>query len=190
MATSNYGFPCILNNISYNRNHVKKALVLSDVPPKDMLALLKCWGVRPKPAYLLVDIYGGHVLQISQAICELYDEQEKTKIGSSFISGLRGQLIRCIAESKVLKIEKEVKKGLSTLMETGFNPCEFISPVSDLFTKCNVAGFIEEDAKIPGLSSSFQYQLPGLVPSTQMIRVVFALSYKKLFSADENDLTR
>jgi hypothetical protein len=84
---------------------VKKAFVLNDI--------------SPKLAYLLVDIYGGHVLQISRAIRELNNKQENTKIGSSFISLLRSQLIMWTAESKILKIEK-VEVGLVTLMETGF----------------------------------------------------------------------
>eukprot|EP01038_Epipyxis_sp_PR26KG_P006413 gene6413-8829_t len=182
MATSDYGFPFTLSNIGYNRNHVKQSLVLSDVSPRDTLALLTRWGVRPKLAYLLVDMYGGHILQISRALNDLCNEQENANIYSSFINGLDDQLVTCIAESKKMNIENDVKLALEALMRTGFYPCEFNNPAADLITKCNVGGFIGRNAKIPGLSRKLQCGRSGVVPSTQMIRIVFALCYNEFFS--------
>ena len=46
--------------------------------------------------------------------------------------------------------------------------------------KCNIAGIVEENAEIPGLSSRLQRGSPGLVPTTQMIRIVFALCYDEI----------
>eukprot|EP01038_Epipyxis_sp_PR26KG_P009503 gene9503-12802_t len=175
MATSDYGFPFTLSNIGYNRNHVKQSLVLSDVSPQNTLALLTSWGVRPKLAYLLVEVYGGHILQISRALNDLGNKQENANIDSSFINGLDDQLVTCIAESKKMNIENEVKLALETLMRTGFYPCEFNNPAADLITKCNVGGFIGRNAEIPGLSRKLRRGRGGLVPSTQMIRIFCSL---------------
>jgi hypothetical protein len=55
-------------------------LVLSDVSPSDTLLLLSSWGVRPCLAYQLVEVYGGHILQISRALENLYHEKENAEI--------------------------------------------------------------------------------------------------------------
>jgi hypothetical protein len=175
MATSDYGFPFTLSKIGYNRNHISSLLVLSDVAPHQMLKLLLSWGVRSNLAYLLVEIYGGHILQMSRCLFKLQRKKQSFRINSSFISGLSSQLALCIAESKIKNIEKEVNAALETLMSTGFFPCNIQSPVAELLTICNVAGFVDTDADVPGLKYSFVDQLPGLVPSTQMIRIVYAI---------------
>ena len=48
MATADYGFPFTLDKIGYNRNHILKSLVLSDVSPGDTLRLLNSWGIDQK----------------------------------------------------------------------------------------------------------------------------------------------
>eukprot|EP00597_Dinobryon_sp_UTEXLB2267_P003663 CAMPEP_0170076220 /NCGR_PEP_ID=MMETSP0019_2-20121128/13227_1 /TAXON_ID=98059 /ORGANISM="Dinobryon sp., Strain UTEXLB2267" /LENGTH=234 /DNA_ID=CAMNT_0010287711 /DNA_START=670 /DNA_END=1374 /DNA_ORIENTATION=+ len=180
MATSDYGFPFALHNIGYNRNHISESLVLSDVSPKETLHLLQRWGVRSNLAYLLVELYGGHILQICHALEDLYNTGEETRIRSSFISGLDSQLVTCAIRSKLEGISREVKNALDTLMETGFYPCNFEDPVADLVTKCNIAGFIDTEAQVPGLSYKLRAEKTGLVPSTQMIRIVYALKAKEL----------
>jgi hypothetical protein len=176
MATSDYGFPFSLNKIGYNRNHISQSMVLGDVSPCDMLCLLSSWGVRPNLAYLLVEVYGGHVLQISRAVVDLHRNKEKAKISRSFISGLYSQLVVCIKESKDAEIENKVIEALDILMRTGFFAIDFTDPVAALLTKYNIAGYVDEEALIPGLSDEIRGQQSGLVPSTQMIRVVYSLN--------------
>ena len=175
MATSDYGFPFSLNKIGYNRNHISQSLVLSDVSPGDMLRLLSSWGVRPSLAYLLVDIYGGHILQISRALVDLHLYKEDAEINRSFIEGLGDQLIACINESKEKRIHKKVMEALYTLMRTGFFACDFDDPVADLITKNNIAGFIGDRAVVPGLSKKVRRNQSGLIPSSQMIRTVYSM---------------
>ena len=93
-----------------------------------------------------------------------------------FISGLSSQLAVCIKESKDAEIEDEVFEALDTLMRTGFFACDFIDSVAALLTKCNIAGYVDEDAVVPGLCNEVRGQRSGLVPSTQMIRVVYSLN--------------
>jgi len=151
------------------------SLVLSDVSPSDTLRLLSTWGVRPSLAYLLVDIYGGHILQISRALVDLHHYKEKAKINRSFIEGLGDQLIACINESKEKGIQIEVIVALNTLMKTGFFACDFNDHVAALITKNNIAGFIGDRAVVPGLSEEARGDQPGLIPSSQMIRIVYSL---------------
>ena len=60
-------------------------------------------------------------------------------------------------------------------MQTGFFACDFDDPVADLITKNNIAGFIGKQSEVPGLSKMVRGERSGLVPSTQMIRVVYSL---------------
>ena len=150
-------------------------MVLSDVSPGDMLRLLSSWGVRPSLAYLLVEIYGGHILQISRALVHLHHKKDKAGINMSFISGLSSQLALCTKESKDAQIEDEVIEALNTLMRTGFFACDFTDSVAALLIKFNIAGFIEKQSEVPGLSKMVRGERSGLVPSTQMIRVVYSL---------------
>ena len=175
MATSDYGFTFSLNKIGYNRNHISQSLVLSDVSPGDMLRLLSSWGVRPSLAYLLVEIYGGHILQISRALVDLHHKKDKAGINMSFISGLSSQFAVCIKESIETGIEEKVTEALNTLMRTGFFACDFTDSVAALLIKFNIAGFIEKQSEVPGLSKMVRGERSGLVPSTQMIRVVYSL---------------
>ena len=175
MVTSDYGFPFALNKIGYNRNHISMSLVLSDVSPSDTLRLLSTWGVRPSLAYLLVDIYGGHILQICRALEDLHRNKEKAKISRSFIEGLGDQLIACINDSKRKGIHQKVIEALDTLMQTGFFPCNFDDPLAALITKHNIAGFIGDRAVVPALSEKVRRDRSGLIPSSQMIRIVYTL---------------
>jgi hypothetical protein len=180
MATSDYGFPFALENIGYNTFHISKSLVLSDVSPCETLRLLSSWGVRPKLAYLLVEIYGGHILQISRALVDLHHNKENAKINTYFISGLKNRLAVCIKESEDAGICEKVMTALHTLMSLGFFACNFNDPVALLLTKCNIAGFIGSESIVPGLSTNVRRTETGLVPSVQMIRIVYSLMiYKK-----------
>jgi hypothetical protein len=176
MVTSDYGFAFSLNKIGYNRNHISQSLVLSDVSPSDTLRLLSTWGVRPSLAYLLVEVYGGHILQMSRALVDLCHNKEEAKISSSFISGLSSQLAICINQSKDAEIKNEMIEALDILMRTGFFAIDFTDPVAMLLTKYNIAGYIDEETLIPGLSNEVRGQQSGLVPSTQMIRIVYSLN--------------
>ena len=176
MATSDYGFPFSLDKIGYNRNHILKSLVLSDVSPSDTLRLLSSWGVRPSLAYLLVEVYGGHILQISQALVVLHGDKDNAEIKESFIEKLSDQIIACISESKEKGVNEKVMEALDTLMRTGYFVCEFNDPLAALITKHNIAGFIGDRAVVPGLSKEVRGGRPGLIPSSQMIRIVYSLN--------------
>jgi len=176
MATADYGFPFALDKIGYNRNHILKSLVLSDVSPSDTLRLLSSWGVRPSLAYLLVEVYGGHILQISQALVVLHGDKDNAEIKESFIEKLSDQIIACISESKEKGVNEKVMEALDTLMRTGYFVCEFNDPLAALITKHNIAGFIGDRAVVPGLSKKVRGGRPGLIPSSQMIRIVYSLN--------------
>ena len=175
MATADYGFPFTLDKIGYNRNHISQSLVLSDVSPSDTLRLLSSWGVRPSLAYLLVEVYGGHILQISRALAVLHHKKDNAEIKESFIEKLSDQITACITESKEKGVNDKVMEALDTLMRTGYFACEFNDPLAALITKHNIAGFIGVRAVVPGLSKEVRGGRPGLIPSNQMIRIMYSL---------------
>jgi hypothetical protein len=149
MATSDYGFPFALDNIGYNPFHISTSLVLSDVSPRD--------------------------LQIFRAIINLYKKKEQAKINTNFISGLKNRLDVCMKESEDAEISDEMMIALDKLMSAGFYACKFNDPIAEIFTKCNIAGFIGAESSVPGLSTNVRQTETGLVPSTQMIRIVYSL---------------
>ena len=125
---------------------------------------------------MLVEVYGGHILQISQALEVLHRKKDKAKIKESFIEKLGDQITACISESKEKGVDKEVMKALDALMRTGYFACEFNDPLAALITKHNIAGFIGDRAVVPGLSDQVRGGRPGLIPSSQMIRIVYSLN--------------
>ena len=177
MATTDFGFSFSLDKIGYNRNHISKSLVLSDVSPRHTLNLLSSWGVRPCLAYLLVEIYGGHILQIYRALSDLHHKKEKAMIDRNFIYGLEEQINACKSDINKLRLMdmSEAYSNLETLMRTGFLACSFDDPLVAILTKHAIAGFVGKRVIVSGLSDKVRENQSGLVVSTQMIRVVFSL---------------
>ena len=101
---------------------------------------------------------------------------KKTRLQESFIEGLDDQIIACISESKEKGVNEKVMEALDTLMRTGYFACEFNDPLAALITKHNIAGFIGDRAVVPGLSKKVRVGRPGLIPSSQMIRIVYSLN--------------
>jgi hypothetical protein len=179
MATSDYGLPFTLSKIGYNVNHFSTILVMSDVSPTDMLLLLETWGVRPALAYLLVDIYGGHILQIARALKDLDIRKEDTEYSYSFISGIGNQIVACRYDAEKCGKIKEVAVAMYCLIKTGFYACQFTNSAAEIITKHNVGGFVDSFAILPGLPKSVRTDtsgliVSGLVPSSQMMRIYMA----------------
>jgi hypothetical protein len=180
MATSNYELPFTLSKIGYNVNHISKTLVMSDVAPRDMLLLLEGWGVRPALAYLLVDVFGGHILQISRALVNLSNLKEDAQFRNSFITGLGNQVATCRDEAEKGGRLKEVEAAMDCLTKAGFYACKFTNPVAEIITKHNVGGFVDDFAIVPGLpdfnrKAASGFVVSGLVPSSQMMRIYLAM---------------
>ena len=96
-------------------------------------------------------------------------------INRSFIEGLSDQIIACITESKEKGVDKKIMEALDTLMRTGYFACKFNDPLAALITKHDIAGFIGDRAVVPGLSKKVRGGRPGLIPSNQMIRIMYSL---------------
>ena len=174
MATStSSSSSSFLTKIGYNINHISHVLFVGDVSPIDMFQLLSSWGIRPSLAFLLIEIYGGHILQITRALTDLHHHHQKADIDHNFIFGLSCQLKSCIKECNEQKIDKDVMR---TLMKTGFFPCKSTDQIVEIFTKHDVGRFISDSAIAPCLSNELRRHKSGIIPSTQMIRIFYSLS--------------
>jgi hypothetical protein len=132
--------------------------------------------VRPSLAFHLVDIYGGHILQITRALRELHHHHQKADIDQNFIFGLEWQLCCCInhfQEQGIIGLEG--LHQLKQLMQTGFLPCHSSDNVVSIFTKYDIGRYISSTAQASCLSNELSMHETGLVPSTQMIRIVYSL---------------
>ena len=132
--------------------------------------------MRPSLAFHLVDIYGGHILHITRALRELHHHHQKADIDQNFIFGLEWQLCCCInhfQEQGIIGLEG--LHQLKQLMQTGFLPCHSSDNVVSIFTKYDIGRYISSTAQASCLSNELSMHETGLVPSTQMIRIVYSL---------------
>ena len=79
-------------------------------------------------------------------------------------------------------------KALDTSMRTGYFACKCDDPLAALITKHNIAGFIGKRAVVPGLSEKARGGRAGLVPSSQMIRIVYSLNIEQMQLNENNDI--
>ncbi|KAJ1411625.1 hypothetical protein B484DRAFT_402568 [Ochromonadaceae sp. CCMP2298] len=123
-------------------------LVIGEPSPRECLALLQRLGVGGHLSRALLDSYGGKVYQI----CTFLE-----RLPSRADQGAKGEILRVLRQ----------------LARTGFLPMDD-NKLARLLTKCNVCAFLTQDA--------VQYQVPevvranraGLVPGSQLLRVLIA----------------
>ena len=75
LVSSEHVFPYRLRHPEQNFNliHFNGYIYAGEVPPKDMYDLLTTkWGVDPNLAVALIDVYGGHIYNMKEALSRLY----------------------------------------------------------------------------------------------------------------------
>lgn len=151
---------------------INKFIYAGEVPPDEMFKLLtQEWKLKENLALSIIDLYGGHIWDVYQALMRLRERKEDFVL---FDGNLSANIANCFKS----KIEKdEMIRTLRILAETGFVPLkERDDPVAEVMSLHNVGGVVTEIALNIGLPTSVWKDgcKFGLVPASQSTRLVIA----------------
>jgi len=147
-------------------------LFAGEVPPNEMYRLLtEEWKLSKKFSLALINLYGGQIWDIYQALMRLREMKEDFFL---FDADLTSNIAKCFRES----VDKEILVNtLKLLCEKGFCPLnDMDEPVAEVLSKNNVAGVVKKASLNIGLPKSVwsdecEY---GLVPTSQSTRLLIA----------------
>lgn len=184
LVSSEHVFPYRLRHPEQNFNlaNFNGYIYAGEVPPQDMYDLLTTkWGVEPNLAVALIDVYGGHIYNMKEALSRLYLEKQKFWF---LDSNLSDDVLRCL-KWKGEKVEDNLRMRdtLRQLSVTGFVPLPDIDDsLAKVINENNVGGVVKCTANVIGLRPEVWQQTEfenGIVPSTQSMRLVIAEMLKE-----------
>jgi hypothetical protein len=185
LVSSEHAFPYRLRDpkVDFNLDNFNGYIYAGEVPPKEMYDLLTVkWGVESNVAVTLINIYGGHIYDIKEALSRLYLERES--FDYLFDSNLTSNVQQCLD----WRFEKEednvrMRETLRQLAVTGFVLLEKINdPIAKVISLNNVGGVVKKSGIVIGLNrqvwqgTKIKY---GIVPSKQSMRLVIAESLEE-----------
>lgn len=154
--------------------------------------LLASWGIRSHLSNALIDVFGGHVLQIARALEDILLYKQQYVVSKSFISNIDEQISMCIQEAESDPKNywfNELIDTMHSLAKVGYVPAIQNDVITKLLVKYNIAGYVPFKAYtehiIPNqlriLSSNANNEDcgHGLIPTTQMVRIAIALKLMK-----------
>ena len=180
LVSSEHSFPYRLLDpkLDFNLENFNGYIYAGEVPPKDMYELLTTkWGIESEVALALINIYGGHIYDMQNALSRL--DLDKEKFRCFFDSNLSDNVLRCLKwkfEDDADK--KRMRDTLRQLAETGFVPLMKINdPVAKVISLNNVGRVVKKSGIVVGLRTEVWEQTKfenGIVPSKQSMRLVIA----------------
>jgi len=142
-----------------------------DISPKNMFALLtEEWGVHEKLAVALISMYGGHILNLADALRKAITTNTPRYV-------LHAVLYECVYRCLSWDGNKKLmRKTLQTLAEKGFYPIHSRNDtVAEIISLYNVGGVVINEGINTGIPEEFwRKHRYGLVPAGQSIRLVIA----------------
>ena len=180
LVSSEHAFPYRLRDpkLNFNLDNFNGYIYAGEVPPKEMYDLLTVkWGVESNVALALINIYGGHIYDMKEALSRLHLEKEK--FDYFFDSNLSSNVQECLD----WRFEKEednvrMRETLRKLAVTGFVLLEKIDdPVAKVISANNVGGVVKKSGIVVGLNRQVWQGTEskyGIVPSKQSMRLVIA----------------
>ena len=146
-----------------------------EVPPNEMYRLLTNeWKIEYDFAIALIDVYGGHIWDVYQALRQLERRKE------DFIF-LDPNLITSVQECLRWKGESpgdvdRMKETILQLAIYGFIPLEIVEdPIAKVISEFGVSGIVRKKAKVIGLDMKVWRNFPkamfGIIPTKQSMRL-------------------
>jgi hypothetical protein len=174
LTSSEHSFPYRLchERLHFNTTDVTELLFAGEIPPDKMYELLTTqWGVRHNLAVALIDLYGGHIYDISTHLNEL------NKHKGTYIPGSQRQFDDVLNCLKLNGDKKRMRELLAQIAENGFAPInDKTDPVAEFISRHNVGGLVQRrQATVIGFPDDVwgEHKI-GLIPSKQSIRLVIA----------------
>ena len=172
-------FPYNLSHpkLNFSCLDIESLIYTSDIPPKDMLYLLTVkWGAHEKLALALVDVFGGNIYFLVQALKRAteWEVEPKFYIHPEFYCSVN----KCLAWKGDCARMRNI---LKLLAETGFAPLDDPEdPIAECINLNNLGGVICVTGINTGVSSelwgSHSY---GIVPAGQAMRIAIATKLSK-----------
>lgn len=164
LSSSEHSFPFKLKKMKFNINDLRRLLFFNEVSPRDCYDLLvNEWGVGENLAISLLNVYGGHLFNISEAINAL--ALSNGSFTTPLSEGASGDIVDVLKsaggydESKRINENSEVVKALKALAEKGFYPVGKPNvakeseplPLEEQLSQLNIAGVVGRNSVVPGV---------------------------------------
>jgi hypothetical protein len=185
MASSEYGFPYLLERNGLNQNDITDILFAGEIPPKSMWELLvtkvdnttgtskPVIGMGENLARMLIDSYGGHFLDMQNSVEKLLVKKEVFSAIDG-LSPISNDIIECI------DCYGNTTQILRQMAQRGFAPVtNYKDPAVEMIVKMNIGGIVRRSKSILiGLSELIWIDNPdveyGLVPTSESARILIA----------------
>lgn len=179
LVSSEHAFPFKLvdQKLGFNIDNFGRFIFAGEVSPKDMYRLLTSeWGVDDSLATTLIDLYGGHVWDVYQALQRLLRDKKNFWALESHLSS---KVIKCLNWKGNQDGDREkMVDALRQLAVKGFCPIQDIDdPIANVISANNVGGVVMKSSVIIGLprdvweDTNCQH---GIVPAKQSMRLAIA----------------
>jgi len=125
-CTSDSTFPMKLNELGFpSHRYINEYVVIGELSPAEAVDTVKSWGVGDNLAEALVDVYGGHLARICDALEEISRKQSQVGFWDGKITFGQtdvASVISCVEEARTVgsDLEARVMSTLKTLAVTGF----------------------------------------------------------------------
>lgn len=180
LVATEHDFPDRLRDseVDFNLANLNGYIYTAEVPPNETYKLLTTkWGVAPNVALALINLYGGHIYDMKEALIRLHLQRER--LHSLFDSNHFGNVIQCLKwEFEKAEDTVRMRDTLRQLAVTGFVPIKNIDdPVVKVISVYDVGGVVMPFGTVIGSCPDVWQQTEcefGIVPSKQSMRLIIA----------------
>ena len=184
LVFSEHAFPLRLRDpkLSFNLENFNEYIYAGEVAPNHMHELLTTqFGVESNLAIALIDIYGGHIYDVYQALVRLHLKKELFQLMDSTLSD---NVRMCLEWEGEKEGDKErMLDALRQLATTGFYPIEKPNDrIARVISENNVGGVVNSFGEVIGLRTEVWEKTEfenGIVPSKQSMRLAIAKVLKE-----------
>lgn len=137
------------------------------------------WKLSDKFSLALINLYGGHIWDVKQALMKLREMRENEVDFCLFDPDLTSNIANCFKDIRGNELGKErLINILKLLSKNGFYPLKEVDDqLAEVLSKNNVAGVVKKGSLIVGLPKSVWWSNKckyGLVPTSQSTRLLIA----------------
>lgn len=173
LVSTDDGLPSRMEQLGLNPLHITRTLVIGEPTPSECRDLL-CYkfGVGEYLTNALLSCYGGHVYQMIKFLERLpraFENNQCIDIFKRPAGNIGRALDAWLADGGD---ESEIMLVLEELSSTGFVPIMSGSKLGQVLTKHKVCAFLPAGAVEYQVPRGLRAKREGLVPSSQLIRVL------------------
>ena len=168
IVSSEYGYPYRLRHENFfNTTNLTANIVAGEVPPADMHALLRAWGLGSQLADVFLAFYGGHVHMASQALAELAGKLDAFNCEEVAPDGALGAIVEALgsggSSGAAALLRSAAQRGFARVQKEG-DVC------AQALARANLGGLVRAKGKVVGLPQGVRGGANfGFVPSSHFL---------------------